>query len=102
MAWKQHDLHAWIGSRGMDSDAPAFAAPATPWLGQMRPFTMKSASDQLPDPPRALTSEPWSRDYNLTRNYGGATSAVRSAAETEIGIFWTEQPVNNMPAYSIT
>ena len=42
---------AWIPT------PPAFAAPATPWLGQMRPFTMKSASDQLPDPPRALTSE---------------------------------------------
>ncbi len=51
---------------------------------------MKAASDQLPDPPRALSSEPWSRDYNLTRNYGGTNSTVRSAAEGEIGIYWTE------------
>jgi hypothetical protein len=51
---------------------------------------MKSPDDYLPDPPRALSSEPWSRDYNLTRNYGGTNSAVRSAAEAEIGIFWTE------------
>jgi hypothetical protein len=75
---------AWIPT------PPAYAAPAVPWLGQMRPFTMKSASDQLPDPPKALSSQPWSRDYNLTRNYGGANSTVRSAAESEIGIFWTE------------
>jgi hypothetical protein len=75
---------AWIPT------PPAYAAPATPWLGQMRPFTMKAASDQLPDPPRALRSEPWSRDYNLTRNYGGTNSTVRSAAETEIGVYWTE------------
>ncbi len=75
---------AWIPT------PPGFAAAATPWLGQMRPFTMKSASDQLPDPPRTLSSEPWSRDYNLTRNYGGTNSTVRSAAEAEIGIFWTE------------
>jgi hypothetical protein len=75
---------AWIPT------PPAYAAPATPWLGQMRPFTMKAASDQLPDPPRALRSEPWSRDYNLTRTYGGTNSTVRSAAETEIGVFWTE------------
>jgi hypothetical protein len=75
---------AWIPT------PPGFLAPATPWLGQMRPFTMKSASDQLPDPPRALTSEPWSRDYNLTRNYGGTNSTDRSAAESEIGIYWTE------------
>src|ERR1022692_368675 len=75
---------AWIPT------PPAYAAPATPWLGQMRPFTMKAASDQLPDPPRSLRSEPWSRDYNLTRNYGGTNSTVRSAAETEIGVYWTE------------
>jgi len=75
---------AWIPT------PPAYTAPATPWLGQMRPFTMKSASDQLPDPPRALNSEPWSRDYNLTRNYGGTNSTARSAAESEIAIYWTE------------
>ncbi len=54
------------------------------------PFTMKAASDYLPDPPPSLSSETWERDYNLTRLYGGATSSVRSAAETEIGIFWTD------------
>jgi hypothetical protein len=75
---------AWIPT------PPAYAAPAVPWLGQMRPFTMKSPDDYLPDPPRALSSEPWSRDYNLTRTYGGTNSAVRSGAEAEIGIFWTE------------
>jgi len=75
---------AWIPT------PPAYAAPLVPWLGQMRPFTMKSASDQLPDPPRAFSAEPWSRDYNLTRNYGGTNSTDRSARETEIGTFWTE------------
>jgi hypothetical protein len=75
---------AWIAT------PPAYAAPVTPWLGQMRPFTMKSAGDFLPDGPTALSGEPWKRDYNLTRQYGGAASTLRSAAETEIGIFWTE------------
>jgi hypothetical protein len=37
-----------------------------------------------------LNSEDWKRDYNLTRLYGGANSTIRSAAETEIGVFWTE------------
>lgn len=75
---------AWIPT------PPAFAAPVTPWLGQMRPFTMQAAGDYLPGPPPSLSSETWERDYNLTRMYGAATSTVRSAAETEIGIFWTE------------
>src|ERR1039457_5975700 len=75
---------AWIPT------PPAFASPVTPWLGQMRPFTMKSAGDFLPDGPTALSSEAWKRDYNLTRLYGGTASTTRSAAETEIGVFWTE------------
>ena len=68
----------------------AFAAPITPWLGQMRPFTMKAPDDFLPDPPPSLTSETWIRDYNLTRLYGGTSSNTRTASEAEIGIFWTE------------
>jgi hypothetical protein len=75
---------AWIPT------PPSFSPPVTPWLGQMRPFTMKTAGDLLPDGPPALNSEVWKRDYNLTRLYGGTASTTRSAAETEIGLFWTE------------
>jgi hypothetical protein len=71
---------------------PAFAAAATTWLPQFRPFTMNTAADYRPGGPSALGSETWERDYNLTRMYGGATSTVRSAAETEIGLFWSEHP----------
>jgi hypothetical protein len=71
---------------------PAFASAATPWLPQFRPFTMTTAADFRPDGPTPLGSEAWKRDYNLTRLFGGANSTLRSAAETEIGIFWTEHP----------
>ncbi len=69
---------------------PGFAAAAVPWLGQMRPFTMEAASEFLPDGPTPLASEAWARDYNLTRLYGSKSSAIRSATETEIGTFYTE------------
>ena len=76
---------AWIPT------PPAYGPPVTPWLGQMRPFTMKSPGDFLPDRgPDALNGEDWKRDYNLTRIYGGTDSTIRSAAETEIGVFYTE------------
>jgi hypothetical protein len=71
---------------------PAFAPAATPWLKQFRPFTMTSAGEFRPDGPTPLTSEPWKRDYNLTRLFGAANSTLRSASETEIGLFWTEHP----------
>jgi len=64
--------------------------PQTPWLGVMRPFTMNSASQFLPDPPLALTSDQWISDYNVVRELGRVDSTARTAAQTEIGLFWTE------------
>jgi hypothetical protein len=51
---------------------------------------MTTASDFRPDGPTPLTSESWRRDYTLTRVLGGANSAIRSPAESEIATFWTE------------
>jgi hypothetical protein len=69
---------------------PKFGPALTPWLAQMRPFTMKSASQFLPDGPTKLASEEWEDDYNQTRLLGEIDSAVRTAAQSEIGLFWTE------------
>jgi hypothetical protein len=56
----------------------------------MRPFTMTSASQFLPGGPPALTSGQWVHDYNQTRILGEVDSPVRTAEQTEIGLFWTE------------
>jgi len=69
---------------------PKFLPALTPWLGQMRPFTMKSASQFLPSGPTPLASEEWEDDYNQVRVLGKTDSAVRTPAQTEIGLFWTE------------
>jgi hypothetical protein len=69
---------------------PKFAPALTPWLAQMRPFTMTSAAQFLPDGPTALTSQEWIDDYNLTRTLGEVDSSIRTPAQSEIGIFWTE------------
>jgi hypothetical protein len=70
----------------------AFLLPQTPWVGQMVPFTMSSASQFLPDePPPALASTDWADDYNQVKTLGAANSTVRTLQQTEIGLFWTEQ-----------
>jgi hypothetical protein len=69
---------------------PKFAPALTPWLAQMQPFTMTSASQFLPGGPTALTSEEWTDDYNQVRILGEVDSAVRTPAQSEIGLFWTE------------
>jgi hypothetical protein len=70
---------------------PAFAAPLTPWLGQMVPFTMTSAAQFFPDEgPTPLDSQEWVNDYNETKTLGALNSTVRTPQQTEIGLFWTE------------
>ena len=71
---------------------PKFLPAATPWLAQMEPFTMTSASQFLPAGPPPLDSPEWKHDYNLTRILGESDSTRRTAAQTEIGLFWTEHP----------
>ena len=69
---------------------PAFAPPVTPWMGQMTPFTMSSASQFLPEPPFSLSSTEWADDYNQTKALGAMNSTVRTAQQTETALFWTD------------
>src|SRR5437763_1443640 len=72
----------------------AFVPPATPWVGQMVPFTMQNASQFLPvNGPPDLGSGQWAREYNEVKLLGAANSSVRTAAQTEIALFWTANPV---------
>ena len=51
---------------------------------------MTSASQFLPAGPTPLSSEEWVEDYNEVRILGELDSTVRTAEQTEIGLFWTE------------
>ena len=70
---------------------PGFLPPQTPWVGQMQPFTMRNASQFLPDePPPDLQSEEWADNFNEVKTLGAINSTVRTPAQTEVGLFWTE------------
>lgn len=72
---------------------PAFAPPVTPWVGQMVPFTMRSASQFLPvNGPPDLRSRKWVREYNEVKLLGAVNSSARASWQTEIGTFWTANP----------
>ena len=64
----------WI----LPTDNPA-TTPATPWVAKMTPFIMSTADQFRPGPPPALTSAAYTASYNETKDYGSATSAVRTA-----------------------
>jgi hypothetical protein len=73
---------------------PAFVPPATPWVAQMLPFTMQNASQFRPvNGPPDLGSRQWVQEYNEVKLLGAVNSSVRTAAQTEMALFWTANPV---------
>jgi len=68
---------------------PPFAAAQTPWVGNVRPFILKSAGQFLPVPPPSLSSSEWVAAFNEVEAYGGANSSVRTAAQTNVAQFET-------------
>jgi hypothetical protein len=67
----------------------AFAAPQTPWVGNVTPFLIDRADLFLPDPPPSLLSFEWVEAYNEIKDYGSATSVTRTPAQTDTARFWT-------------
>jgi len=64
---------------------PITAGSAWP---HVKPFVMTKGSLFRPAPPISLKSEEWAADFNELKDYGGKTSAKRSAQQTEIARFW--------------
>jgi hypothetical protein len=67
----------------------AYLAPQTPWVANVHPFILTSAAKFLPPPPPSLSSPEWVAGFNEIEAYGGATSTVRTADETNVAKFWT-------------
>jgi hypothetical protein len=67
-------------------------APVGVWLSQFKPFALLGPDQFLGDlaPPPALNSKAWAANFNLTKSYGAQNSTVRTAAQTETGLFWTD------------
>ena len=66
----------------------------TPWVATMRPFLLEGASQFRADPPPALTSRQYARDFNETEAYGALNSTVRTSAQTAIAYFWVGNNIN--------
>ena len=69
----------------------AFAAPQTPWVGDVRPFILESADQFLPPPPPSLQSSTWVTDFNEVKTHGSSTNPI--ATERSTAMFWTANVV---------
>jgi hypothetical protein len=70
---------------------PAFAPMASPWLGNVVPFTLKNSTQLTAShPPPRLSSAEYARQYNETKALGSANSTVRTQAQTELALFYSD------------
>ena len=58
--------------------------------GAVKPFALTQASQFRAAPPNPVLSTAYVKDYNETRDFGGATSAVRSGEQAQIAKFWLQ------------
>lgn len=73
---------------------PLTSAPALlPGWGNVTPFVLRHSSQFAIDPPPALDSEQYARDYNEIKEIGKNNSTTRTLEQTQIATFWLGSPV---------
>ena len=73
---------------------PSLQSAQTPWVAVMRPFMLNSPSQFRVEPPPALSSTKWAKEFNEIKAYGAANGPVRSPEQTAIAKFWNANSVN--------
>jgi hypothetical protein len=68
-----------------------------PQWGSMTPFAITSGSQFRPPPPLALNTPQYTADFNMVKAVGGSVSAVRTAEQTQIALFWGYGPFTSTP-----
>ncbi|MDX6465519.1 MAG: hypothetical protein QOI27_559 [Gaiellaceae bacterium] len=75
---------------------PSAQSAQTPWVAFTRPFTLESPSQFRPGPPLSITSHKYATQLAELEAYGGATSTVRTAEQTDIAQFWNANAINQV------
>lgn len=69
---------------------PANAPALLPGWGNVKPFTMISGAQFRPQAPPVIDGATYAYELNTVKAYGGTVSAVRTANQTEIALFWDD------------
>jgi VCPO second helical-bundle domain len=59
----------------------------------LSPWTLRNPSQFRAEPPPSLTSETWARDYNEVKRLGDAAGSARTAEQTDLARFISDQPM---------
>lgn len=84
-----------IGEFEPDTGCPTSSTSPQPVdvkIGRIVPFTYANADAFRPSGPDPLTSSAYAEDFLETREYGRRDSSVRTAEQTDVAYFWSENP----------
>ncbi|WP_026421928.1 vanadium-dependent haloperoxidase [Actinokineospora inagensis] len=82
---------------GVWQPTPPAYGPAIQYGNRVaRPYLLRRPNQFRPGPPPALDSERYRKDLAEVRDYGSATSTVRTPAQTEVASFWYQ---GSQPAF---
>jgi len=69
----------------------------SPQWGSVTPFALASGSLFRPPAPPAFNTQQYAADVNMVKAVGGTISAVRTAEQTQIALFWGYGPTTATP-----
>jgi hypothetical protein len=67
---------------------PSFAPMATPWLGKVPPFTLKSGDQFRSKAPPPLSSKRYAKDYNEVKALGARFNSARTPEQDQLAYFY--------------
>jgi VCPO second helical-bundle domain len=73
---------------GVYRRTPPYAPAQTPWMANVQPFILDSASHFMPPPPPSLQSQEWVDAFNEVKSLGAANSVTRTAEQTATARFF--------------
>jgi len=76
---------------------PGLLRPLLPQWPKVKPWIMKSGDQFRPKAPPKLSSKAYAADFNAVKQIGSATSATRTADQTDIAKFWANGPGTSTP-----
>lgn len=75
-----------------EPDGGCTSQPVETKLAQVTPFTFANPAQFRPDGPAASASDQWTTDFEEVKAVGRADSTVRTAEQTDVAYFWSENP----------
>jgi hypothetical protein len=87
------EIGVWRPTDSLQGTPPApapFSPMVTPWMSASDPFTLTSPKRFRADPPPALTSERYRRDYNEVKALGGLLNSRRTKEQTDLAYFYND------------